>query len=428
MNNIQDNYYKYTENLRVTTKDKFVILGSENSGKWMKIPSESFNIINKVLDMNFKHKEILECFEREEDKKYFDNLIKKLYEANILIDKDKKASSEMGAVYIIVTDRCNLSCTHCCADSLGLNSTDDLDTDLMRKVIDKVISLNPKNIIISGGEPLVREDIWEIMHYLRSRFTGSIEIMTNGLLINENNIENFKRYFDSASISIDGIDEESCKIIRGNNVFNNVLKNVQLLKDNDFNSISLSAVLPNNFKLVKEFEKLNENLGTKSMVRYFSYKGRAGKNLKKITKEMNKYLKSRNMEERKITEWSSYISDSKKEIFLGNCSGCKSVITVGSDGQMYPCNLLMDRKYSIGGILDIDDINSYIKNINENSNSGYKEFVDLKLCNNNKCKDCSVKSFCWSCPAEYDDLLSKNYIFEDRCSEIKEKLTSVIWG
>ncbi|MEG2159481.1 MAG: radical SAM protein, partial [Clostridia bacterium] len=79
------------------------------------------------------------------------------------------------------------------------------------------------------------------------------------LLINENNIDLFKRYFDSVSISIDGVDEESCKIIRGSNVFNKILEKIQLLKSHDFNEISLSAVLPNNYQLIEEFNKLNKD-------------------------------------------------------------------------------------------------------------------------------------------------------------------------
>jgi radical SAM protein with 4Fe4S-binding SPASM domain len=428
MNSTKYNYYKYTNKLRVTTNDKLIILGSEDSGNWIKISSESFNILNKVLDMNLNHKEILECFESEEDKKYFDDLIKKLYGANILIDKDKETRRKIKGAYILLTERCNLSCTHCCADALGINSKDDLSTDLMIEVIDKVISLNPEIITISGGEPLVRDDIWELMDHLKNRFTGIIEIMTNGLLINENNIYNFKKYFDKASISIDGIDEESCKIIRGNNVFNKVLKTIKLLKDNNFEDISLSAVLPNNDKLIEEFNKLNKDLGTEAMVRYFSYKGRAGKNFEKITVEMNKYLKSRNMEERKIIEWDKYFSIDKNHTTIKGCGGCESVITIGSDGHMYPCNLLIDMKYRIGNILDIKDINSYMNNMNKNSNSGYKTFIDLKSCNNNKCESCSVKDFCWNCPAECDDLLSKNDVFEERCSQVKEILNSVVWG
>lgn len=428
MGNLDTNAYRYTDNLRTSYKDNLVILASEESREWIKISNECFSILNKALEMDLNHGEILDCFELDKDKEYFDDLIKKLHQAKILKNKSKINNRKIESLYLIITDRCNLSCTHCCADAIDLNSKDELETEDMIKVIDKILQINPENITISGGEPLVRSDIWILMEYLKSRFNGSIGIMTNGLLIDENNINKIKKYFDNISISVDGIDEKSCKIIRGNNVFKNVIKKVEFLKAHDLKDISLSAVLPNNENVHVEFEKLNENLGTEAMIRHFSHKGRAGENHKKIEEQMNKYLKERNMKEKNIIDWKSYISTDKTDIQTGVCGGCEATLSIGSNGEIYPCNLLMDKNYSIGNILEIDDVVNYINNMSISSNKGYKSFVDLKLCNNEKCKECSVKSFCWSCPAECDDLLGRKDVFEERCNEVKDKLASVVWG
>lgn len=422
------NIYKYSDNLRFTDKNNVVILASGNSREWIKISKECFNILNKVLEMNLNHNEILNCFESHKDKVYFDKLIECLYNANILTNKKHNVSKQIESIYFIVTDRCNLSCTHCCADANTSNSVDILSTEEMFAVVDKILQINPRNITISGGEPLVRSDIWVIMEYLKSKFDGNIDIMTNGLLIDENNIENMKKYFNSISVSIDGIDEETCKIIRGNNVFKNVIEKVKFLRRHGFNNISMSAVLPNHEKINIEFEELNKNLGTDAMIRHFSYQGRAGLNYDKISKKMNEYLKNRGIEEKSIIDWKSYIPTNKKELKLGACGGCDTTISVGSNGELYPCNLLMDGNYSMGNILEIEDIVYYINNMDISTNDGYKAFINLKLCNNNKCKECLVKLFCWSCPAEYDDLLGKEHIFENRCSEVKKTLTSVVWG
>lgn len=422
------NLYKYTECLRVTHKDNLVILASEESREWIKISDECFTILNKVLEMNLNHSEILECFELETDKVYFDSLLEKLYGMRILKNKEEKTSRKIEELYLIVTDRCNLSCTHCCAGAPDLTSKDGLDTDAMCKIIDKILQLSPSNVTISGGEPLVRSDIWVIMEYLKSKFNGNVDIMTNGLLINEGNINYIKKYFDNISISVDGVDEESCKIIRGNNVFKNVIKKIEFLKSNGIENISTSAVLPNNESIRQEFEKLNYDLGTKPIFRHFSHKGRAGENYKKISVQMNEYLRNRNMKEKSIIDWQAYISTDKRDIKTGSCGGCESTLSIGSNGEIYPCNLLMDPVYSIGNILEIEDIVSYINNMKIDSNKEYKAFIDLKQCNNDKCRDCSVKSFCWTCPAECDDFLGKENLFEDRCNQVKPKLTSVVWG
>ncbi|HGM3771490.1 hypothetical protein D1N71_16890, partial [Clostridioides difficile] len=59
------------------------------------------------------------------------------------------------------------------------------------------------------------------------------------------------------------------------------------------------------------------------------------------------------------------------------------------------------------------------------TNFGYNEFFNLKLCNN-ECKEYLMKSFCWLCLAEYNNLLDKDFIFEDRCEKIKKILTSAV--
>ena len=234
---INTNKYKYTDGLRNIFKGNLVILASEESREWIKISRECFNILNKTIEMNLTHSEILDCFEAEDDKIYFEELIEKLYKSKILKDKNDKSIRNIEEVYLIVTDRCNLSCTHCCASAVDSSSVDELDTNDMFDVIDKIVQINPKNITISGGEPLIRQDIWLIMDYLKSKYNGDIDILTNGLLIDESNIKNIKKYFNSISISIDGVDEESCKIIRGNNVFKNVIKKIKFLKDNDLKHI-----------------------------------------------------------------------------------------------------------------------------------------------------------------------------------------------
>ncbi|RDY27609.1 radical SAM protein [Romboutsia weinsteinii] len=422
------NGYKYAENIRVAHKDDLVVLASEESKSWVKISKECFKILNIVIEMNLIHSEILKIFELEEDRIYFDNLIQKLYDIDIITDKNYIKAKNIDNIYLVLTDRCNLSCTHCCANASGLNSNDELSTKEIYEIIDKVLKLDPEIITISGGEPLVIDDIWSIMEHLKSKFQGKVNLMTNGLLIDESNIQDIIKYFNNISISLDGIDEESCKIIRGNNVFKNIMKKIELLKANNFNNISTSAVLPNNEKIYQEFEKLNNDLGTEAMIRHFSYKGRAGFNYKKIEKQMNEYLKSRNMEENYILDWKKYIPDDKKYVMPGSCEGCESTLSIASNGDIYPCNLLMDSSYSIGNILEIDNIETYINNISKDSNEGYKTFIDLKQCNNEVCSNCSVKAFCWSCPAECDDLLSRKDIFTERCEQTKERLTSIVWG
>ncbi|OPJ64169.1 radical SAM/SPASM domain-containing protein [Clostridium oryzae] len=420
--------YKFSENIRINYKDKFAILASEESRSWIKVSKECLDILKKFLELEYNHDEIIDSFEQEQDKQYFGMLLDKLLEIKVLKDKGDLNNNRMMSLDWFVTKRCNLTCSHCCVDALDSVRQDLLDTEDMLKIVDKIADIGLESITITGGEPLIRKDIWEIISYLRSKFNGKLGIMTNSLLINKDNIKHLKKFFDDISISIDGVDEESCSIIRGNNVYSRVIEKIQYLKSEGVENISVSAILPNNPIITDEFEKLNKRLGTKPMIRYFSYSGRAAKNHNTILKNMNQYLKKRNMGESDIINWARYIPYNKKEVLPGNCGACIENITVDVDGTLYPCNSLVSSKYGLGNLLEIADLKEYLIGLNVNRNKGYKNLRKLKNCSNEHCNSCNVKAFCWSCPAECEDLLQNKELFMKRCEQVRNKLTDVVWG
>ena len=81
---------------------------------------------------------------------------------SIAILEDKKILLPK-EISIEITNKCNLNCKHCCIDA---NSrTDEMSTDEIYRSIRKIAKWNPDNVSISGGEPLVRRDIKEILIY-----------------------------------------------------------------------------------------------------------------------------------------------------------------------------------------------------------------------------------------------------------------------
>ncbi len=91
--------------------------------------------------MNLSHNDILDCFELAKDSRlYFDNLIKCLCNERILINKKYNFTRKIESVYFIITERCNLSCTHCCCDLTTSTLKDELSTEDMISIIDKNIT------------------------------------------------------------------------------------------------------------------------------------------------------------------------------------------------------------------------------------------------------------------------------------------------
>jgi radical SAM protein with 4Fe4S-binding SPASM domain len=110
------------------------------------------------------------------------------------------------------TNRCNLSCLHCYSKA-ELSSEDSLSYDLIIQTIDKLYANGIKFIIFSGGEPLVRKDIFDIANYAKSK--GIITYLSsNGLYINPGNAKKIVETFNYIGVSIDG-DEPTHDYFRG---------------------------------------------------------------------------------------------------------------------------------------------------------------------------------------------------------------------
>lgn len=102
--------------------------------------------------------------------------------------------------------RCNLKCKHCYSTSLDMDFKDELNTEQIKATIDDLEVAKVPVIILSGGEPLMRPDIFEITAYAKSK-GFYVALSTNGTLINEDNIEQIKAAdYQYVGISIDGLE------------------------------------------------------------------------------------------------------------------------------------------------------------------------------------------------------------------------------
>ncbi len=107
-----------------------------------------------------------------------------------------------------LTQRCNLECSHCYMSAFaGAETRGELTTDECRRVMDEIALVNPNVfLILTGGEPLLRKDIWHIAAYAaEKRFTTVLG--TNGVLLREREARSMRTHgVLGASISLDSID------------------------------------------------------------------------------------------------------------------------------------------------------------------------------------------------------------------------------
>ena len=114
-----------------------------------------------------------------------------------------------------VTKGCNLRCIHCRATATELSSPTDLPTKKALDIIDQIATVSSPILVLSGGEPLYRSDIFQLARYARDRGLR-VALATNGTLVTR---EIARMISDSGvkrvSISLDGADAVTHDSFRG---------------------------------------------------------------------------------------------------------------------------------------------------------------------------------------------------------------------
>jgi len=113
-----------------------------------------------------------------------------------------------------VTAACNLRCIHCHAGS-GKPDPQELNTDEGKRLIDELAAMDEfRTLIFTGGEPLVREDIYELLRHAQQAGFANI-IATNGTLIDEETAYKLKDHgVVCHAISVDAADPAVHNFIR----------------------------------------------------------------------------------------------------------------------------------------------------------------------------------------------------------------------
>ncbi len=165
-----------------------------------------------------------------------------------------------------LTKRCNLKCKHCRAEADDLNFTGEMKTDEIKKVIGDIASFSQPILVLTGGEPLYRADIFDIAGYAKDKGLR-LAIATNGTLIDKDIASKIKSSgFDRASISIDGKDADSHDGFRGiPGSFKDALRGAEYLTDAGVDFQFNTTITKRNVDELEDIVKLSEDMGAKAL-------------------------------------------------------------------------------------------------------------------------------------------------------------------
>jgi heme d1 biosynthesis radical SAM protein NirJ len=127
--------------------------------------------------------------------------------------------------------RCNLTCKHCYSISTDKDFPGELSTSEVYGVMDDLRGFGVPVLILSGGEPLLRPDIFDISR--RAKEMGFyVGLSSNGTLIDESNIERIAAIgFDYVGVSLDGIRATHDVFRRKEGAFDASLHGVRLCRE-----------------------------------------------------------------------------------------------------------------------------------------------------------------------------------------------------
>lgn len=404
--------------LNYTIHKSGAILYNLKKKTFLKIRKSALDFLIKYLNSK-NPKNILESLEKKERKDFF-NLLESLKKENYISDKpltDSKIVAKIHneekqkkifwrqkrSAYYEVTHRCNLKCKFCYASPGFTTERFYGDFELSKKIVKRAKLINIKTIVITGGEPLLRKDIFDIIAFAKNHI-DKVLITTNGTLIDREISKKLKECSpDIVSISLESSLKEQHDYLRGEGTFNKVLRAIDYLKEVGFdkNSINITATITkHNIEDLPKLANFAEELGISMNYSFFQPIGR-GKTANELQFSKKQYFKfiltfmeaQKNIPPFEVEDYSMLInpieklSDDLIPSLKNQCGMVYGMLGIRFNGDLVPCHLFFsanDKKMSIGNILDeniVDKMWNFAKKI---------PTVDEKK----ECKDCNVKYFC----------------------------------
>jgi MoaA/NifB/PqqE/SkfB family radical SAM enzyme len=172
---------------------------------------------------------------------------------------------------IATTNRCQCRCIHCCAEAHRVSGKRELETGELKNLIDQAQHLGAIQVVFSGGEPLLRKDIVELVHHAHEAGM-MIRLNTNGLLLKPRLVLDLKKAgLNICAVSIDDAEPEVHDRLRGvPGLYEKALRGVGLLqKYGIFFNILTYASKKNAAGGLEKIIKLGRQLGVLSVLIYF---------------------------------------------------------------------------------------------------------------------------------------------------------------
>ena len=293
------------------------------------------------------------------------------------------------------TAACNLSCRYCRACATPSPDPDELSLEEAQAFLDSIVPLQPM-LILSGGEPLLRPDIFQIIRHAVS-LGLRVSLASNGTLITPEVADKIAASGVSrVSISLDGASAEKHDQSRGPGTFRAALNGMENLRGKVDFQINFTVTKKNESEVPNIYD-LAEKVGARALHFFFLVPTGRGQEEDQISPERQEELLLQIDRERaqrgidvQVTCAPQYARLAKPGIGRGKggCLAGKNFVFVSRKGDVYPCGYFPLR---VGNIRDRNFVEIW-----ENSPELHA-LRERKL--EGKCGRCSFARVCGGCRA-----------------------------
>ncbi|MCH5278370.1 MAG: radical SAM protein [Christensenellaceae bacterium] len=360
--------YTFHKSIRRFRCSGIEMIGDSESGIIIGLSDEGVRLVDEIL-----HMKSIDVQSLSPDAQF---LLTEMQGASFF-DTDNVITSPCNVAYFHVTSKCNLNCVGCYSYEESRNEIVDMPLADVHKVLSNIRNAGVSHLVISGGEPMLRTDICDILIYAKRECRFSkITLISNGIVPKER-YERILGLIDEISISIEGYDEISSFIRNGS--VQTVLNTVKFLSSVHAPVNMIVTLHKRNLNHVANYIRLSQDLRVPFTFSLLTVP--QGSECNGCELDQSDY----SLIEAALEKFPLPLSDVPFAGDLGcrvSCGLGKTIISVSSNGKVFPCHMLQDESFCIGNAL-IEDIKDCV---NQHTPWNVEQIIE--------CNDCEVKYLC----------------------------------
>lgn len=254
-----------------------------------------------------------------------------------------------------LTYACNLACTHCLSSS-GRRDPRELTTVEAKALIDEIAAMQIFYVNVGGGEPMMRQDFFELVEYAVARHVG-VKFSTNGTRIDRAAAQRLAatEYLD-LQVSIDGADAPTSDAVRGAGSYAAARRAMDHLRDAQFGPFKISVVMTReNVEQLDDFESLAEQYGAQLRLTRLRPSGRGADVWEALrpTRGQNRDLYQWLLDRPEVLTGDSFFHLSALGSPLEGlnlCGAGRVVCLIDPVGEVYACPFVIHETFRAGNV------------------------------------------------------------------------------